>query len=59
MVRAFQTGVYSMSEIADDFGIHHATASRRAVSRLASLQGSLAGLKDAGLQDLTLFWLPG
>jgi DNA-binding MarR family transcriptional regulator len=33
MARAFQTGVYSMQEIADYFGVHYSTVSR-AVRRL-------------------------
>jgi DNA-binding transcriptional regulator YhcF (GntR family) len=28
MARAFQTGVYSMQEIADYFGVHYSTVSR-------------------------------
>ena len=30
MARAFQTGVYSMQEIADYFGVHYSTVSRAA-----------------------------
>ncbi len=33
MARAYQSGVYSMREIADDFGVHYSTVSR-AVRRL-------------------------
>jgi hypothetical protein len=43
MARAFQTGVYSMQEIADYFGVHNSTASR-AVRRLETGQDSQMGL---------------
>jgi transposase len=39
MARAFQTGVYSMQEIADYFGVHYSTVSR-AVRRLEGGNGS-------------------
>ena len=38
MARAFQTGVYSMQEIADAFGVHYSTVSR-AVRRLEGGKG--------------------
>jgi len=41
MARAFQTGVYSMQEIADHFGVHYSTVSR-AVRRLEAEHGSAA-----------------
>jgi transposase len=43
MARAFQTGAYSMQEIADYFGVHYSTASR-AVRRLETGQDSQMGL---------------
>lgn len=43
MARAFQTGVYSMQEIADYFGVHYSTVSR-AVRRLETGNGSSAPL---------------
>jgi REP element-mobilizing transposase RayT len=43
MARAFQTGVYTMQEIADYFGVHYSTVSR-AVRRLETGQDSQAGL---------------
>ena len=43
MARAYQTGVYSMQEIADHFGVHYATVSR-AVRRLETGTGSAVGL---------------
>jgi transposase len=39
MARAFQTGVYSMQEIADYFGVHYSTVSR-AVRRMETGQDS-------------------
>jgi putative transposase len=39
MARAFQTGVYSMQEITDYFGVHYSTVSR-AVRRLETGRGS-------------------
>lgn len=39
MVRAYQTGVYSMQEIADYFGVHYSTVSR-AARRLEAGTGS-------------------
>jgi transposase len=41
MARAFQTGVYTMQEIADYFGVHYSTVSR-AVRRLESGNKSAA-----------------
>jgi transposase len=38
MARAFQTGVYSMREIANHFGVHYSTVSR-AVRRLEAGNG--------------------
>jgi len=50
MARAYQTGVYTMREIADHFGVHYSTVSR-AVRRLQSENGSSRGVpakpKDA------------
>jgi putative transposase len=43
MARAFQSGAYSMQEIADYFGVHYATVSR-AVRRLEAGKGSSARL---------------
>jgi len=43
MARAFQTGVYSMQEIADYFGVHYSTVSR-AVRRLEAGTGPAARL---------------
>ena len=43
MARAFQTGVYTMQEIADYFGVHYSTVSR-AVRRLETGQDSQTGL---------------
>jgi hypothetical protein len=43
MARAFQTGAYSMQEIADYFGVHYSTVSR-AVRRLETATSSEAGL---------------
>ena len=39
MARAFQTGVYSMRELADHFGVHYSAASR-AVRGLETGEGS-------------------
>ena len=33
MARAYQTGVYSLREIADYFGVHYATVSRMETGR--------------------------
>ena len=41
MARAFQTGVYTMQEIADYFGVHYSTVSR-AVRRLETRNASAA-----------------
>lgn len=43
MARAFQTGVYTMQEIADHFGVHYATVSR-AVRRLETGNASATRL---------------
>jgi putative transposase len=43
MARAFQTGVYTMQEIADYFGVHYSTVSR-AVRRFENANGAVAGL---------------
>jgi len=43
MARAFQTGVYSMQEIADYFGVHYSTVSR-AVRQLEAGDGQTARL---------------
>lgn len=43
MARAFATGVYSMQEIADHFGVHYATVSR-AVRRLEAEETRPSGL---------------
>jgi len=40
MARAFQTGVYSMQEIADYFGVHYSTVGR-AVRRLEGRGGPM------------------
>jgi len=51
MARAFQTGVYSMQEIADAFGVHYSTVSR-AVRRLEGGKGLRAtNLSDTGMLD--------
>jgi DNA-binding MurR/RpiR family transcriptional regulator len=43
MARAYQTGLYSMQEIADYFGVHYSTVSR-AMRRMGSGQRSGAPL---------------
>jgi len=43
MARAFQTGVYTMQEIADYLGVHYSTVSR-AVRRLETSQDPQTGL---------------
>jgi DNA-binding MarR family transcriptional regulator len=48
MAQAFQTGVYSMKEIADFFSVHYSTVSR-AVRRLENDKGSGAGLENRSL----------
>ena len=51
MARAFQTGVYSMQEIADAFGVHYSTVSP-AVRRLEGSKGLRAtNLSDPGMLD--------
>lgn len=51
MARAFQTGVYSMQEIADAFGVHYSTVSR-AVRRLEGGKGLRAtNLSEPGMLD--------
>ncbi len=47
MARAFQTGVYTMREIADFFGVHYSTVSR-AVRRLGARPGSGAKVRTEG-----------
>jgi DNA-binding LacI/PurR family transcriptional regulator len=41
MARAFQTGVYTMQEIADFFGVHYSTVSR-AVRRFQDVSDAVA-----------------
>jgi len=41
--RAFQTGVYTMQEIADYFGVHYSTVSR-AMRHIETGKGSQTGL---------------
>jgi DNA invertase Pin-like site-specific DNA recombinase len=51
MARAFRTGVYSMQEIADYFGVHYSTVSR-AVRRLEPADGQTARcLSSRGMLD--------
>jgi len=52
MARALQTGVYSMQEIADAFGVHYSTVSR-AVRRPEGAKGPRAANRsEPGMLDL-------
>ena len=50
MARAYQTGVYSMQDIADYFGVHYATVSR-SVRRLESGRGFRGSLTSMARED--------